>query len=53
MSKQEKLLVDEINQYRQQLGKTQSKQRQYQLWQHIRKLEKELKIYRNYRSKLC
>lgn len=53
MSNAELDLIKEINQYREQLSKTQSKQRQYQLWQHIRKLEKELRIYRNYRRKLC
>ena len=49
MSKAEIEVINEIQQYKHQLSQTQSKQRQHQLWNHIRKLERELKIYRQLR----
>lgn len=49
MSKDELDLINKIKFYREEIHKTQSKQRQNQLWKHIRKLEKSLKIYRSLR----
>lgn len=45
----EQRLRAEIAEYKSQLGKTSSAQRKSQLWRHIRKLEKELMIYRGLR----
>lgn len=49
MSKAEMEVISEIKEYKQQLSQTQSKQRQHQLWNHIRKLERDLRTYRQLR----
>lgn len=42
-------VIKEIKDYKEQLSQTQSKQRQFQLWKHIKKLERELTAYRQLR----
>ena len=49
MSKAEIEVINEIQEYKHQLSQTQSKQRQHQLWNRIRKLERDLRTYRQLR----
>lgn len=58
MDKAEIRQIEEIKQYKAELSKTNSKQRRYELHQHIRKLERELREYRQLRygiitKKMC
>lgn len=52
MTNAEKELISEISNYKRMILETNSKTRKCQLYRHIYKLEKELKIYRYYRNKL-